>query len=117
MTPPTKPSRWTRKTLVRSAAGVLQGFLLVWLVALVAWPEQHVLLRSDGWAFSLESGASYPQDGRLIALKSKPAADPRDTGTTWWERSAEYGRDSSLSVLLPFLAQTESYSGSWRRAW
>ncbi len=45
MTPPRRPSRLTWPVLSRLLGRVLAGLALVWVVALVAWPEKHTVTR------------------------------------------------------------------------
>ena len=64
------------------------AFVLVWLVALVAWPERHVTLSplgSYGFVNAFEGSGS----GRLFWVGGEPA--------TFWKR------DCDISVLLDLL--------------
>ena len=55
MTPPRRPSRLTWPVFARLLGRVLAGLALVWVVALVAWPENHRPFGPFKWSFA------YPQ--------------------------------------------------------
>ncbi len=73
------------------------AFVLVWLLALVGWPERHVLLTVNGnparW-----SALAEPNPYRLRFVLTEPASGSRSAA-----RVLEYGRDASLRVLADAL--------------
>ena len=61
MTPPHAPRRLTWAIAGRLARGLAIAFMLVWLVALVAWPERReVLYRKRGVPLFRVSSVIYP---------------------------------------------------------
>ena len=97
--PPRRPSRLTWPVLSRLLGRSLAGLALVWVVALVAWPENH---RHIGW--SRVNGVQlvvkewwYVQLPRHLQHKLVL----RSAETPWGEDGYEVlNRDSSLSVIL-----------------
>ena len=89
MTPPAKPSRWTRNALLRSAGAVARGLLVVGLVALVAWPAQIIWLCIP---CQLEMGRTWRQT--VMRPGTVFIGGGRSTGY------CDCSRDSSLRVIL-----------------
>ena len=90
MTQPRAPRRFSWAIAGRLVRGVAVAFMLVWLVALVAWPERHVYFVSvspHGFVNPIEGSGP----GRLVLVGGKPATFRK--------------RDRDISVLLDLLAE------------
>ena len=103
MTPPRRPGL-TWSGLARVGGRVLAAFALVWLAALVAWPERHVTLllfvNANGLLMADDPTGPRPLPGSWNPALPVPEADaPEDLWLT-----THYYRDSSLRVLLGNLA-------------
>ena len=111
MTPPRKPGALTLPTLSRLAGRVVCGLALVWMVALVGWPERPIASVAGKVGTGGELRVFFTLGGELQP-RSRPARDgeydyivfspnpdspsaPR-TPAFW----AGYRRDSSFAVIL-----------------
>ncbi len=108
--PPRRPSRLTWPVLARLLGRSLAGLALVWMVALVAWPERaiscdvcatfsrYAVVRENG-VVSFADSAPWPRDltrrervqrGLQLLAHAQPHV----------RHCQQYHRDSSLSALL-----------------
>ena len=122
MTPPRRPSRWFSRP-TRALGVVVQTLTVLVLLALVAWPERHVerfVGREfpDCFRFTDRdhfAAAQREHGGRLYFIRTEheqmrlwlggPAL-LEETNPDWSDTPGcgdVYYRDSSLSVLVPFL--------------
>ncbi len=99
--PPRRPSRLTWPVLARLLGRSLAGLALVWMVALVAWPENH---RSVGLAraslLSLPRGWSAHRKMLRFDILERPWYAPNEVEPPWEDWVEVLERDSSLSALL-----------------
>ena len=97
---PLAPRRLTWAIAGRVVGKALQGFMLVLLVALVAWPEsRHHRLRCQ--LEGLEALLEREWEGRPGAWLASPRCDPLREQIEEWP--TECYRDASLSLLPDLL--------------
>ena len=85
MTPPLAPRRVSWAIAGRVVRGVAVAFMLVWLVALVAWPVR--------WRFEVYVGSHWAEGGWLVMPAPRAVAGD---GCRW-------RLDASLSLLPELL--------------
>ena len=114
MTPPRAPRRLSWAIAGRLTRGVAVAFMLVWLAALIAWPESHMLIgvfrKHDGWPWlyvesvrkkTAPSGGHWGTYFLTVEdyLRSGKAPDGVYGGP-----GGAYRRDASLHVLWDALS-------------
>ena len=72
MTPPRAPRRFSWAIAGRVAGRVFAGFMLVWLVALVAWPEKHVIDYNQISVVKSGMFVPMPRNGERRPLQPPP---------------------------------------------
>ncbi len=99
--PPRRPSRLTWPVLSRLLGRSLAGLALVWMVALVAWPERRVFFTMvDADGYLPRRGPGRGEHVGDLMRRSGVRPQKLDSSNFAFGYRIVFRRDSSLSVLL-----------------